>query len=87
MKVYRLDPQDYRDPRWADASVVCEAVFTAAMTAWDARKVVALKTATDACARNQSPWLDERMTRCMWDKAKGYIPKGAVETGTGRVLA
>jgi hypothetical protein len=31
--------------------------------------------------------MDERMARCMWDRAKGYIPKGVVETGTGRVIA
>jgi hypothetical protein len=62
-------------------------VFAAAMTAWDARKLVALKTAPDVSARTQSPWLDDGMTRCTWDRAKRYVPKGAVETGTGRVIA
>ena len=87
IRVYRLDPHDYQDQLWRDASLVCEAVFAAAMTAWDARKLVALKTAPDVSARTQSPWLDDGMTRCTWDRAKRYVPKGAVETGTGRVIA
>lgn len=91
MNVYRLDPIDLAHLRWK-ASTIREVVWAAADTPEAARALVAAKTmrAPDTgrtSAKLISPWLDDRLTSCVWEPSKDDVPDGAVVDSRGGDIA
>jgi len=88
MNAYRLDPIDLAHLRWK-ASSIREVVWAAADSPEEARKLVAAKTvrvpdASQTSAKLASPWLDDRLTSCVWEPSRADLPDGAVVDSRGR---
>jgi hypothetical protein len=87
--VYRLDPIDFDNPRWS-ASRIKKAVWAAADSPDEARRLVAGKTVRAVPAKpgapkvGPSPWLDDRITTCVWEASRTDVAKGRVVDEQGR---
>ena len=83
MNLYRLDPIDIDHTSWA-ASSVKETVWVGAATDRAARDFVANKTLTVVnpiekfSPKVNSPWLDDRVTSCVWETDGRKLPEGTV---------
>jgi hypothetical protein len=89
--VYRLDPIDLQNPRWS-ASRIKKAVWAAADSPDEARRLVAGRTAQAVPAKpgapkaGPSPWLDDGITTCVWEPSRTDIAKGSVVDAQGREI-
>lgn len=91
MNAYRLDPIDLAHERWK-ASSIGEVVWAVADSPEEARKLVAAKTvrvpdASQMSAKLASPWLDDRLTSCLWEPSRADLSDGAVVDSLGRDVA
>lgn len=92
MAAFRLDPLLERigDPSWT-ASTIKEVVWAGAHSQEAARRLVTKKSALAMPLRPgeiglTSPWLNERLTSCIWDRAKFDVKLGTVATADGRII-
>lgn len=92
MNVYRLDPIDSNDASW-QLSTVRKTVWAAALTPDAARQLVASTTLrfrrlpSGHPPKPISPWLNEKVTTCVWDTARNDLGDGDVVTADGTLLS
>jgi hypothetical protein len=87
VSVYRLEPLNLNNPQWRLASYL-KVVWVSADTSGDARSIAAAKTMVSRegvsfAPKLASPWLEETLSTCVLDTAKGDLPKGAAVTEDG----
>jgi hypothetical protein len=91
MNIYRLDQIKHNDSS-LELSTVKECILVGAESANAARDLAALNTmqcktiSPGYSPKRRSPWLDDAVTRCVWDTSRTDLQMGDAVTSAGQRL-